>query len=387
MKQSKETTNRAGKKTSGEDAQEKRWEHVERGIVRERVKGSGGRNPEWSYYARVKIGGRNRMRGPVRTVEMARELLRQLRDEAQSQKHGLAPAPTAAPTLGTYAPRFLAWTEKNRRSHDTYRMFVRQLLQRFGNLRLSAITPSELEDYKGELQEEGAVSNATINRRTACLKAILSHAVKAKVIPFSPLAGMARGGMLEENEARSPSLDRETEAAILDAIKEDWLAFLVRLALATGCRQGELLGMRWRDFDASNGTISIAHAKAKKSRKVILPDSMLAELRERRGLPDMPIATLNDKVTTPKRMRVTKAFQRAAAKVGRSDLTFHDLRHVCATRLLHNGAQLNEIAEHLGHSLLYVTARYAHTSPDRMKDIVNRAARTPQAAMEEIGNE
>lgn len=388
MKQSKDTTNRAGKKTSGEDADEKRWEYVEKGIVRERVKGAGGRNPEWSYYARVKIGGRNRMRGPVRTVEMARELLRMLRDEATAQKHGLAPAPTAAPTFDSYSPKFLSWTEKNRRSHTTYAMFVRQLSERFGRHRLSAITPAELEEYKTELQEDGELSNATINRRTACLKAILSHAVKARVIPFSPLAGMPRGGMLDEGEPRTPSLDMETEGAILAAVKEEWLRFLIRLALATGCRQGELLALRWRDFDVGSGTLAITQAKAKRPRRVILPDSIIAELRSRRGLPEMPIVTLSDKVTSPKRMRVTRAFERAAAKAGRSDLVFHDLRHVAATRLLHSGAALNEIAEHLGHSLLYVTARYAHTSPDRMKDIVNRAARTPEAApMEEVGDE
>lgn len=357
-----------------------RFETVEKGILRERVKGGGGRNPEWAYYARVNIGGRQRWKGPVRTLIMARDLLACLRDEAQAEKHGMVRRDNqSVPTLAEYAPEYLRWSKHNKRSFDRDEFAMKQLVQRFGKLRLSAISPQEVIGFIGELQDEGRLANGTINRLIALLKGVLSHAVGEKKLQFSPLssANMAEQERkrikLREPEARNHPVDRDTESKILAAIREPWLNFMVRLAVASGCRQGEILAMRWEHFNQNEGFIVIPQTKNKKPRQVWLPDSMVEELRERRGAPALPIVTLKDGTTSPKRLRVTRAFQRAATKVGRSDLTFHDLRHVCGTRLLHNGAQLNEIAAHLGHCNMYVTTRYAHTSAERMRGIVNKA--------------
>ncbi len=366
---------------SDESGNKTRWEYVERGIVRERVAGSNKKKVEYRYYARVRRDGRNRMIGGVPSVELARALLHQLRDEAGRAKAGLPDVAKSGVTLRVYAPEYLAYSKIRKRSHERDVRTMRQLLSYFGDMRLTSITPSVVTEYISSLKTEGVLANATINRRVFLLRAVLSHAARNNRIVKSPLANLPKDTLkdlkLEEAPARTPVLDGDTEARLMAAIKEPWLSFLVRLALATGCRQGELLALKWQDFDATAGRLTVRMSKSGEPRTVYLPATMISDLRVRRGLPQMPIVTVADGVTTPKRERVTRSLQRAVARIGLQDFTFHDLRHICATRMLEAGAQLNEIADQLGHSLLHVTARYAQTTPNRMKAIMDRTQTQP----------
>jgi integrase len=77
---------------------------------------------------------------------------------------------------------------------------------------------------------------------------------------------------------------------------------------------------------------------------------------------------------------IRASFNRAKKEVGLDSLTFHDLRHVFASRLRRLGASLGDIAEALGHKGIRMTLRYAHLSPDYMKDLVKLLDREIQTA-------
>lgn len=101
----------------------------------------------------------------------------------------------------------------------------------------------------------------------------------------------------------------------------------------------------------------------------IRPD-MLKELVTRRQLPEAPVI-VTDAGTPPKALSVSQAFRRAARKVGRPDLRFHDTRHLCGSRLLAAGASLPMVADMLGHKTLAMSKRYAHTDRDRLTSLIN----------------
>jgi integrase len=192
-------------------------------------------------------------------------------------------------------------------------------------------------------------------------------------------------------------------------VVDDRLAALYVLAIATGMRQGELLGLRWQDVDLDAGRLTIRHTLRLGTRELAEPkterarrtlrlgaDSLLA-LREhrRRQLGERLAAgrrwvdgdfVFTTSIGTPLDSRnVTKAFQRILAAAGLPHQRFHDLRHACATLLLEDGEELGVVSRILGHSHIATTADvYAHLTPAMLERSAARMdailARRPEAA-------
>jgi integrase len=141
------------------------------------------------------------------------------------------------------------------------------------------------------------------------------------------------------------------------------------MALHTGARANELLQAKWRDIDLERGLWTIPDSKNLSPRTVPLNSELFELLKPLQGLPEAYVVTRNGKPIPVEDL--SKAFKRAVRRVGRGDLRFHDLRHIFASRLLANGASLPEIAALLGHKTLSISARYSHTSPERLRALVS----------------
>jgi integrase len=191
-------------------------------------------------------------------------------------------------------------------------------------------------------------------------------------------------------------------AGLLDAAKEDrWLS-LWTLAVYTGARQGELLGLQWQDVDLVAGTITIqrtllqttragvpdyAPPKTARSRRTVtLPGEAVASLAAHRLRQLEQRLALGAEYTdyglvfatatgTPLGYRnVVRAFKVA---LGRADLPatirFHDLRHAAATTMLQVGVPLKVASERLGHSNIGITADlYTHAVASMEADAAAR---------------
>jgi len=178
------------------------------------------------------------------------------------------------------------------------------------------------------------------------------------------------------------------EALLATARGTRWEALLT-LAVATGARQGELLGMRWSDLNLTTGVAvvhrqlgrdgSFAEVKSGAGRRVIdLPASTVAVLHdhqrrqhEERSLAesewepsDLLFCTNSGR---PLNWRnVVRGFKQLLAKAGIRDVRFHDLRHTSATLLLKQGVHMKVVQERLGHASIDITMdRYSHLL-DRM---------------------
>jgi integrase len=186
----------------------------------------------------------------------------------------------------------------------------------------------------------------------------------------------------------------EEVEAVLVAVSNDVLgsieAALYLTAAMTGLRQGELLGLRWRDVDWLAGKVRVRRAYVRgeygttKSRRgvraVPLADRVGAELE---ALSRRSAFTADDDLVFGHphtgqpldRSKVRKRFKAAMRAAGVRDVRFHDLRHTFGTRMAAVGVPMRTLQEWLGHADFKTTLIYADYSPDerRDRDLVARA--------------
>ena len=215
---------------------------------------------------------------------------------------------------------------------------------------------------------------ATANRTLTVLKAALNHAYHE--------------GRVSTDEAwRKVKPFREADAPIVHFLSDDECrrivnacdgAFrnIVKGALLTGCRYGELTRMRACDFNAEAGTITVQLSKAGKPRHVALTEegrALFSELTAGRTGRDLVFIREDGKVWGPSHQQRPLEAASARAKIEPA-ATFHILRHTYASSLAMRGVPMGVIAAQLGHSDTRMTERhYAHLSPNYVADTVRAA--------------
>ena len=177
------------------------------------------------------------------------------------------------------------------------------------------------------------------------------------------------------------------------------LATLIHMAVMTGLRLGELLGLRWQDVHLENSVISVRRTcqwlprrgfifrspkTYRSARPVSVPDGIVERLREHRArqLEERLVAgaayQTNELVFAnavggpihPNTIR--DAWIKVAAKAGLK-LRFHDLRHIHASLLLQQGVHPKVVSERLGHSAVGITLDvYSHVVPSLDAEAANR---------------
>ena len=317
------------------------------------------------WIARITHNGRQRWRSaPNKT--MAQNLLKQMREEAERERLGL-PRRAEPLTLAEWSTKYMSWAEDNKESWRSDQTKMAFWVERLGTFRLTQITRDVVRDELQALKLKGA-SPATTNRYLACLRKALSLAVEAGHLESNVLF---RFHQAKEAPARQPNLSPEEERELV-AKATPWAAWLIRMALATGARQGELLALRWGDVDFANSAIIIRNSKSGDSRRIPLPGYLAAEMvarKEGKNSRDPVIPGFEGNPITS--ATASSAWKRSRGKIDRPDLRFHDLRHIAASKLLAHGATLPEVAAWLGHKTLAMSRRYAHVSWGRLTEMVS----------------
>ena len=187
-------------------------------------------------------------------------------------------------------------------------------------------------------------------------------------------------------------LDADEARRLLEAAKGDRLEALLVLALTTGMRQGELLGLQWEDVDLKNGTIYVrrtllevdgrlttGETKSGRNRRLDLPEIAVEALREHRkrmmaeGHPGPWVFCDTKGGPIRKNNLIRRWFKPLLEKAGLPEIRFHDLRHTAATLLLTLGVHPKVVQERLGHSQISVTLdTYSHVLPSLQKQAASK---------------
>lgn len=228
-----------------------------------------------------------------------------------------------------------------------------------------------------------AVSNVSVNRKMASLKAFYKFLVKTKQIETSP---MLRHKALKVPKIIQIPFSEKEVTEVLNQLQttvgfEDIRnKLLIDLLYTTGMRRAELIHLKMGNIDLANRVVKVVGKRNKERIIPILPviaDQFNWYLKERAS-----ILVGNDEdyfFLTKKGLKLNDSFvyrlinsyfSTVSEKVKKSP---HILRHTFATHLLNNGADLNSVKELLGHSSLASTQIYTHNSLSELKSVHKEA--------------
>jgi len=271
---------------------------------------------------------------------------------------------------GSFAYRFLVWSETNKRSFMRDRTLVKALGRTFGGLRLKDISPFLIEKHRKLRKEEGRAVR-TINYELACLRTMFNKAIAWGDASSNP---MRQVKLAKEDNSRTRYLEPHEERALMDALPP-WLKPLVIAALHTGFRARELLTLTWEavDFHAGVVTVRAAYAKSGETRSVPMDATLTGLLKAlKETAPDggMGIVFRNRAGKPYSRSGYRKGMQTALRKAGIKDFRFHDLRHCFGSYMAMEGVHPVALQRLMGHKDAKMTARYTHLSPDYLRDAI-----------------
>ena len=219
-------------------------------------------------------------------------------------------------------------------------------------------------------------SPATVNRYMAALSIALTTAVKEwGWLEDRPMRKVTKP---KESRGRVRFLSDDERIRLLKACKESSSLYLypvVVLALSTGMRQGEIMGLTWDAVDLIQGRAILHETKNGERRAVAIAGHALEVLKELNKVRRIDSNFLfPPKQNTPQKLHkpidLRTPWETAVRKAELEDFHFHDLRHSAASYLAMNGASLAEIAEVLGHKTLQMVKRYAHLSEGHTARVV-----------------
>ena len=227
------------------------------------------------------------------------------------------------------------------------------------------------------------VSNVSVNRKIASLKAYYKFLLKTKQIEASPL--LKHKSLKTPKKIQIPFSEKEVDAVLLfmqnpvgfEAVRDK---LIVDLLYTTGMRRTELIHLKLTNVNFGASTIKVLGKRNKERIIPILPVincQFEGYLKERNGLENIIdeeyffLSKKGVKINESFVYRLINSyFSTVSEKVKKSP---HILRHTFATHLLNNGADLNSVKELLGHSSLASTQVYTHNSLTELKKVYKQA--------------
>ena len=350
----------------------------------------------------------------VRTKSEAADALAEWKRHMNAQERR-ASLPSASATIGEYVSSFIDDLEASgnveRRTVSEYRTTAKRIDEGFPGVTLRELSPTMVQKWENGLTRKG-LAPATVLKYHRLLSEVCKHAVNLREIEWNPCAPVKTPKQAAHSPNSLTSEGYARLAATLDAMEPTPVVIASTIAMHTGLRQGEVCGLRWRDYDAQAATITVRESigkasgtnyskapKTKSSRRNIPVSPQLARALERRRaamvaeLQEAAI-TLNEsefgalyvvgyvdgRFHSPALIgRGWKALSDAFGLMGTQGrrVTFHDLRHSFATRAIAAGADVKAVAAVLGHTNAAITLNvYADADPEskrRASDLVSSA--------------
>ncbi|WP_347251496.1 site-specific integrase [Legionella sp.] len=247
-----------------------------------------------------------------------------------------------------------------------------------GEYSLAEITPARIVQCRNQLlntlsTRKKVRTPATVNRYLAVLSHLFTVAMKEwGWVQENPLQKVSKPS---EPRGRVRFLSDDERARLLAECRRSESQFLylaVVLALSTGARRMEILGLHWKDVDLQRAIITLHETKNGERRVLPLTGHALELMKQHVKIRHLHCDLVFPGKNLKSPIDLRTPFENALKRAEISDFRWHDLRHSCASYLAMNGASLAEIAEILGHKTLQMVKRYAHLSEAHTSKVVAR---------------
>jgi integrase len=303
---------------------------------------------------------------------------------------------TGRQTLAAYLTKWLSASVQPSvkvKTYEGYESTVRvRVVPRLGNKQLAKLTALDLQGLYTDLAASG-LSARSVHHTHRVLHRAFVQAMRWNLIARNPCDG-AQGPRATRAEMKVWT-PQQTDAFLISTREHPAHALYI-LALTTGMRQGELLGLRWQDVDLDAGRLAVRQAlqrqrgnglvfiepKTGRSRRSFhLSQRAIAALmahRDRQGFGrraagsewqdrDLVFCDALGNPLDPSYQTAT--FKKATGAAGLPEIRFHDMRHTAATLLLSKGVHVKLVSEMLGHTTITLTLdTYSHLIPDMHGD-------------------
>ncbi|SMB77778.1 tyrosine-type recombinase/integrase [Deinococcus hopiensis] len=209
--------------------------------------------------------------------------------------------------------------------------------------------------------EEAGKSPASLGVLLAGARALYAALRWAKATRDDPFVDVKpRKDKRRAWDKRQPYPDSDVQK-LLDAAPVE-MRVLLRLGGIAGLRASEITGLKWGDLDLDGGALTVQNGKGGKARRVLLSSSLVADLHDL-GPRASDVFVIG---RTPEAARAR--LRTLCNRVGVPYLGLHALRHLAGTRLIRAGFQLQDVAEHLGHSDVQTARVYGKWADDRLRE-------------------
>ncbi|MGH7666023.1 MAG: tyrosine-type recombinase/integrase [Candidatus Dormibacteria bacterium] len=348
--------------------------------------------------------GRSRKVAYARTQAEAIHRLDRLKAEAGA---GLPPVDNRV-TVGKYLEGWLAAVEQKvrprTRQHYAYVVgLLRGPVANIGGVKLAKLQPVQVEEMLARLGASG-LSPRTCWHARSVLRTAFGDGMRLGIVGRNP-AQLADPPRVAHEPPRV--LTPEQTLSLLNAISEPGLRRLATVAVHTGLRQGELLGLRWADLDAPAGELHVTRAlqrldgayqlvevKSRNSRRTVpltsaavealdaerraqLEARLAAGARWREPIPGLVFTTTTGQPRSAS--AITHAFADQLAAAGLAPMHWHHLRHAFAGLMLASGSDLGTVSSLLGHTSVALTAStYAGVMPSLKRSAAEQLGRLLQ---------
>lgn len=315
---------------------------------------------------------------------------------------------------------FESYVDKNVKlsTKSSYETIIKNhLIPYIGHIKLKELKKADIEDIyhallvNGRADGKGGLNVKTIQNVSLVLHKALDEAMKHEYIIKNPADIAAVPTMRSENGTKKEIevLTKQEQKAVMDVCGDDVYGVAIKMALFTGVRLGELLGLQWSDIDYDKKTITVSrqvnrlkdyspHAKSKtrlgiqedtktrsSNRSISLPEQLIELLTEHKKRQtaekrkwgkaykdlDMIFAREDGYYIDPTTFR--DHYQRKLKKAGLEHHTIHALRHTFATRALEAAIPIKVVSQILGHASIQITMdTYSHVLPELQSASMNK---------------
>lgn len=331
-----------------------------------------------SYRVRIRMKGGQYFDRSFKSKTLAKKWKRDMESAIEHDRYEFtnpATKHTLAELIDLYLSRVLPSKPRNAKNTLRHLLWWKQEL---GHLLLAQIRPSLIAEKRDELLagfvRDGKLrSPSTVVRYLSSLSHVFSKAVKEwEWLRENPIFKIEKP---KQAQGRKRVLDEVEQKRLLQACEESGskdLFLVVALALGTGMRKGEIMGLRWKDINFSDGKAIIFLDKTKNGRpRSILITGLLLSLLRNRHANQRGDSLLFPSPNCPSRpIDIRSAWESVLKKAGIEGFVFHGLRHQaasCAATIENNPLVIGEL---LGHETLQMTRHYVHLPSVHMHAMV-----------------
>ncbi len=347
-----------------------------------------------TWAAQVSIQGR-RLTKYTKTQSEARTWLRTTLNQVDNGITFLG----AQMELGKYLEQWLVTVKTSVRpkTYEQYKQIVTgYIIPILGRIKLKDVRPDHIQSLYNNKLKSGT-SNRTVRMIHSVLHVSLAQALKMALIGRNPADAVTRPKLVKKE--MKTLTDTQVQTLLLAARGTRYEA-LYLLAVTTGIRQGELLGLRWSDLDWVTRHLSVqrqlqrlsgqgmvfGEPKSASGRRVIaLGSATIEKLREHYKHQQLERLAAGERwiendlifptiIGTPiEGSNLIRTFKSLLRAYNLPNIRFHDLRHTAATLMLQQGIHPKVVQERLGHSQISMTLdTYSHVLPNMQEEAAQK---------------